>query len=55
LENEEPDDFNPGKNSQEAPGNESNHSWRGKREKKVLEAPQKIRNLLLHRVMLTAS
>jgi len=31
----------PEKNSQEAGMGESNYSWRGKREKKVLEAPRK--------------
>jgi hypothetical protein len=37
--------------SQEAEMNQSNQSWRGKAEK-VLEAPpEKMKNLLLHRVM----
>jgi hypothetical protein len=40
------------KTSQEAGMDQSNHSWRGKRKKKVLETPPKKKeNLLLHRVM----
>jgi hypothetical protein len=46
------DASSPGKNSQEAGMDQSNQSWRGKRGKKVLEAPRKKKkNLLLHRVM----
>jgi len=55
LEYEEHDDFKPEKNSQEGEKDESNHSWRGKREKRFLKRHEKIRNLLLHRVMLTAT
>jgi hypothetical protein len=35
------DELPPENNSQEAGGNQSNEGWRGKREKKVLEAPEK--------------
>jgi hypothetical protein len=46
------DGLSPVKNSQEAGTDQSKQGWRGKRGEKVLETPpEKMKNLLLHRVM----